>query len=676
MPNDTLPRLAEPIRLRDFTIKNRLVWTAHDTNMADLNNHVSARQLDYFEARAKGGVGLIVMEASSVHPTAEIHGTSVHAYDPTVIDSYREFSSAIHRYGVVLMVQLGHQGVHMNFHKNWTSPWGPSLVPSVTEREIPHVMTKEEIRELVLAYAASAANAVDGGFDGVEVSASHSYLPAQFLSSYYNHREDEYGGSLENRFRFLAEVLAEIRATVGAHKLLGVRLSGDELTEFGMKVDDSIEIAKLIEATGVVDYVSVSVGSMHTRHLIVPPMLVDHGYQIPIAAQIKAAVDLPIIAIGRITDPAMGEQVLAAGNADLVAMTRAQIADPELAAKAFEGRADEIIPCIGCNQGCRERFFLGKSITCTVNAFSGREHKSRSWTPAPRAKTATVVGGGPAGLQAALALAQQGTTVTLYEASATLGGQVLRAASLPSRGDIAAITVYFEHMIRKLGVDVRTGTKWSEDLLDADTDLLVLATGSRPRKPPFFEYAPGQVITGLDSVPQYSIWDAVDGKVSGKNVLVIDERGRYDALGAAELLVKAGHAVTFVASTDVIGQQLKATGDHSIIMARLVAAGVRIIPSHVLESVSPQQVIVHSSYGADSKIELGPIDAIVYSFGNEPVAPVPADGDGGLGVKTIRVGDCFAPRGLDEAIYEGARVVYNSEQARSNRPQLVGPGGE
>lgn len=672
MPTPRHSHLFEPITLRGITIKNRLVSTAHDTNMADALNHVSDRHLAYFEARAAGGTGLIVMEASSVHPTAEIHGTSVHAYDPTVVEGYREMAARIHAHGATLLVQLGHQGVHMNFHKNWTSPWGPSLVPSVTEREIPHVMSVADIREIVGAYAASAANVVDGDFDGVEVSASHSYLPAQFLAEYYNKRTDEYGGSLENRFRFLGEVLGEIRATIGEARILGVRLSGDELTSFGMDVDDAVEIAKLLEGTGVVDYISVSVGSMHTRHMIVPPMLIEHGYQLPIAARIKAAVSIPVVAIGRITDPDMAEEVLAAGNADFVAMTRGQIADPEIGIKTLEGRADEIIPCIGCNQGCRERFFLGKSITCTVNPFSGREHKSRSWLPAPRSAKAIVVGGGPAGLQAAVALARQGTEVVLHEASDVLGGQVLRAAALPSRGDIAAIVQHFEHMARKLGVEVRLGSRWHRPQLDPDADLLVLATGSTPRRPPFAEYAPATGVRGLELVPGHDIWEVVDGVPLGERVIIVDERGRYEALGAAELLQQRGHTVTLVASTDVVGQQLKATGDHSIIVGRLVAAGVRIIPSHVLAEVSPDGVTVANVYGAQATIDLGPIDDIVFVFGNEPVVPFPSELDADLPLRVVRIGDCFAPRGLDEAIYEGARVVFEAERAASAR--LVGAG--
>jgi 2,4-dienoyl-CoA reductase-like NADH-dependent reductase (Old Yellow Enzyme family) len=660
------PRLAEPFTLNGFTLKNRLVWTAHDTNMADKSHHVSPEQADYFVARAAGGVGLIVMEASSVHPTAEIHGTSVHAYDAGVVPSYRELAARIHEHGTTIVVQLAHQGVHMNFHKNWTYGWAPSLVPSVVEREIPHVLTVSDIAELVAAYAASASNAVAGDLDGVEVSASHSYLPAQFLSPYYNRRTDEYGGSLEGRFRFVREVLTAVRAAIGPDKILGLRLSGDELISFGMHVEDAIAISKLVEEGGLADYISVSAGNMHTRHMIVPPMAAEQGYQLPFAIQIKHAIGLPVIVIGRITNPDMAEQVLEAGNADLIAMTRAQIAEPEFANKVLSGRVDQIRPCIGCNQGCRERFFLGKSITCTTSPMSGRELKSKSWLPAPAHRTAVVVGGGPAGLQAAAALAEHGASVDLYEASDRLGGQVLRAAALPARSEIALIVDFLASECSRLGVRVHLDERWDTTrVVGAGPDVLVLATGSSPRSYPFAEY-PGEVIPGIETARVWNVWDAVALEPGGTRVLVVDERGRYEGLGVGELLRQNGHEVTVVSTMDVVGERVRPTGDLPMLMTRLLRSGIDIIGSQAIASVDGTTVTLRNMYDAGRTRTLEGIDDIVFVCGNQTVE-VPGLEPGAVPpeqlarTRIVRVGDCQAPRGLDEAIYEGMRVTYLPE---------------
>ncbi|MCU1614593.1 MAG: oxidoreductase [Frankiales bacterium] len=660
------PRLAEPFILNGHTLKNRMVWTAHDTNMADRSHHVSPEQADYFVARAAGGVGFIVMEASSVHPTAEIHGTSVHAYDAGVVPGYRDLAARIHEHGTAIVVQLAHQGVHMNFHKNWTYGWAPSLVPSVVEREIPHILTAAEIAELVDAYAASAANAVAGDLDGVEVSASHSYLPAQFLSPYYNRRTDEYGGSLEGRFRFLREVLTAVRAAIGLDKILGLRISGDELTSFGMHVEDSIAISKLVEESGLVDYLSVSAGSMHTRHMIVPPMAAPQGYQLPFASQIKHAIGLPVIVIGRITHPDMAEQVLEAGNADLIAMTRAQIAEPEFANKVLTGRTDQIRPCIGCNQGCRERFFLGKSITCTTNPLSGRELRSRSWLPAPAHRTAIVVGGGPAGLQAAVALAEHGASVDLYEATDRLGGQVLRAAQLPARSEIALIVDFLAAECRRLGVRIHFDETWDTTrLVGTGPHVLALATGSSPRSYPFAEY-PGETIPGIEPARAWNVWDAVALKPSGSRILVVDERGRYEGLGVAELLRQDGREVTVVSTMDTVGDRIRATGDLPMIMGRLLQSGVDVIGSHAIASIDGTSVTLRNMYAPQRRRLIEGIDDIVFVCGNQ-VIDVPGLEPGAAPpsqlatTRIVRVGDCQAPRGLDEAIYEGLRVTYLPE---------------
>jgi 2,4-dienoyl-CoA reductase (NADPH2) len=649
------PHLFQPITVRGVTVRNRIVSTAHDTNMA-VDHLPSQAHVDYHEARARGGVGLIVMEANSVHPTAEIHGSCIHAYLPEAVEGFRMVSERVHAHGAKMIVQLAHQGVHVNFHKNLTPAWGVSEVPSVWEREIPHVMSRAEIAELIAFYGKSVANVMAGGMDGVEISAGHSYLPAQFLSPWYNRRTDEYGGNLANRMRFLVEVLQVARPIIGDQRLLGVRLSGEELTDFGMKVEDTIEIARSIEKLGLVDYLSISTGSMHTRHLIVPTMALQPGYQLPTTVQVKREVSLPIIGVGRVIRPEIAEETIAAGIADLVGMTRALIADPNLAREAEQGVAEEIRPCIGVNQACRERFFLGKSISCTVNPHAGRERKLAP-PPTSARKTVLVAGGGPSGLQAAIVLASRGHEVSLHEASGSLGGQVRMAGLLPGRGPIASLTEHLELLARRKGVRINLESRVDAAMVQASgADVVIVASGSKPRAFPFPEYLGARAIA-VGEARVRTLWDAVNGQVEGKRVLVVDEIGRYEGAGAAELLAELGHQVTMCTSMPVVASRLQVTGDYPLIMARLLKKGAVLHPLHLLEDVKAGAAVLAHVHARDQKLRLHGIDEIVFVCGNHP--------DDGLYQELVRergdfdlhlIGDANAPRGLDEAIYE-AEVV-------------------
>ena len=648
------PHLFTPGRLGAITVRNRLVWTAHDTNLAE--RHLPSREhAAYYEARARGGVGLIVMEANSVHPTAEIHGACVHAYDPASVDGYRRIADAVHGCEAQIVVQMAHQGTHMTFHKNLTPAWAPSAVPSVVEREIPHVVTQAEIGELVESYTLSAHHAVEGGMDGVEISASHSYLPAQFLSPWYNRRTDEYGGDLEGRMRFLREILKATRAAIG-DRVIGVRISGEELTSFGMQVEDAVAIAQALERDGQADYLSVSIGSMHTRTLIVPPMVMEHGYQLPTTEKVRSEVGLPLMAVGRIVDPATAEQVLAAGTAHYVGMTRAQIADPELAEKARTGRVAEIRPCIGCNQVCRERFFLGKTISCTVNPAAGRELLMPALAPATDVLRVQVVGGGPAGLHVAAGLAALGHDVELHEQSDELGGQARLAARLPGRAEIARSVAHLASECVRLGVELRLGSR--VEAVDGDAcDCIVLATGSSPRRWPFPEYgtAAGQPAQRGAPVPFLTVWEAVEGAVEGERLLVVDEMGRYEGVGVAELLAERGHAIAVASTQTMLAPRLVPTGDHSLILTRLLERGVTLYPQHRVAGFGDRSVTLVNALSDRLHTQLDGIDGIVWSCGNR-AADALADRDQARS-NLYLAGDCVAPRSLDEAFYEAEQVV-------------------
>jgi 2,4-dienoyl-CoA reductase-like NADH-dependent reductase (Old Yellow Enzyme family) len=285
----TYERLLSPIEVGPITVRNRSVFTAHTTNMSQDDNLVGDQLFHYHVERARGGAGLIVLEANAVHPAAEIHGTSLRAWDPRIVEGYERLSEAVHAEGAKMVVQLFHSGAHANFLKTLHVLWSPSGVPSSVDRESPHVMDGGDIEELIESYAQSSATITSAGMDGVEVHLGHSYLPAQFLSPLYNRRTDEWGGSLENRMRLSLAILERVREHVAGGKVVGIRISGEELVGKGLTRDEMAVVCATIAERGLADYISVSVGSHHTRHMMVPPMVIGSGYLLDLSRHIRDA---------------------------------------------------------------------------------------------------------------------------------------------------------------------------------------------------------------------------------------------------------------------------------------------------------------------------------------------------------------------------------------------------
>src|SRR5206468_2398795 len=365
----------------------------------------------------------------------------------------------------------------------------PSQIPERVHREVPHELEGEQIAELVRAFGAAARRCRDAGLDGIELSMAHNHLIDQFWSPLFNERLDEYGGSLENRMRFAVEVLTEIRRRVGRDFVVGARISGDELTRGGLTASDMAAITRRLAASGLVDFLSVIGGGAHTYSLqaaAVPNMSFTTGVYVPLTAAIKeAAPQMPILHASRIVDPAHADRIIAAGHVDVVGMTRALIADPDLPRKAREGRLDDIRTCVGANEGCIDRIYQGKAVTCVQNPATGREGELGDLRRAATAKRVVVVGGGVAGLEAARVAALRGCRVVLLEKTAELGGQVLLAARAPARAEYAGIVRFLAGQIRKLGVDVRLGMEATAALvLGERPDAVVVATGSHPHIPP------------------------------------------------------------------------------------------------------------------------------------------------------------------------------------------------
>ena len=638
------PLLFSPVRLGPVEVPNRIVFSAHLTNYAAANLPTE-QHAAYYAARAAGGAGLIISEEHVVHPSDWPYEKVIHGYRPEVVPGYRRITGAVHAHGVPIFAQLNHNGGQASSRYSRRAVWAPSPVPDPLFREVPKAMGTAEIAEVVAGYAQVARHCAEGGFDGVEIQCSQSSLVRGFLAPGTNLRTDSYGGPLANRARILLEIIAAVRAAIGPERALGVRLSGDDLIDGGVTLDEAVELAQMIE--GSVDYLNTSVGvATSTLYMVEPSMAVPRGYALPVCEAFRRAVSLPVVGVGRIKDPAEAERALAQGRCDLVGVVRGQIADPEFAAKARAG--EEVRTCLSCNQECVGRMGLNRWLGCVENPRAGREAVPLP-PPGPRPKRVLVVGGGPAGLTAAATAAQRGHHVTLFERAAEPGGQIALAATAPGRAELGDLVRNLLTECRRAGVDVKTGVPASAAMLAGEApDAVVLATGARPRLP---EWA-----RGISRVAHAR--DVLTGTSPAGDVVVIDEVGFHPATSVAELLARRGCRVTLSTPGMVVGQDLGITLDREMFGRRAHALGiVERTDEMVLAAAGTEdggvalQVLRHTT-GETREVRC---DWVVCATHQDPEddlwhalrdAPFPV----------LRAGDCLTPRRAHAAVVEGHRV--------------------
>src|SRR5262245_37981796 len=478
------------LRVGDLTLKNRIFSTAHAEAMAE-DGKPGPRLAAYHEAKARGGAALTIIGGStSVHPSSPASAWNMIAnHDDSIVPAYRDIADAVHRHDCRVMSQLTHLGRRAQSDvEGWHVLLAPSQIPEKVHREVPHEMEPEHIRMIVHAFGDAARRCREGGLDGVELSFAHNHLVDQFWSPLFNRRTDEYGGSLENRMRFGFEVLREVRRQVGRDWVVGVRITGDEMTDGGLSASDMADIARRLAASGQVDFLSIVGGAAHTLALqaaVVPNMAYPVGLYVPLAAAIKAAVPhMVILHATRIVDPVHADQILAGGGIDMVGMTRALIADPDLPRKARDGRLDDIRTCVGANEGCIDRIYQGKPVTCIQNPGAGRETELAEPARAESSRQVVIVGAGVAGLEAARVSALRGHRVILFERESEVGGQVLVASRAPARAEYAGIARFLARQVARLPVDCRLGVEADVDLVLAESpDVVIVATGSHPHVP-------------------------------------------------------------------------------------------------------------------------------------------------------------------------------------------------
>jgi 2,4-dienoyl-CoA reductase-like NADH-dependent reductase (Old Yellow Enzyme family) len=645
----------EPLRISGTTLVNRICRPGHQTVLCP-GGRVNERFIAYHEARARGGAGLLILDASPVHPSSAGASGLLTIWDDAAIEGLARLRQRLAATAAKIFIQIWHAGAN-GVPRDRSPPWAPSAVSGVANGLVAIPMTQRMIDEIVAAYARAAGRAAEAGLDGIEVHAAHGYLPQQFLSSAVNFRTDRYGGSLENRARFLFEVMRAIRGAVPEGFVIGVRL-GPELLPGLSDFDENAWTMEMLERERVADYFNVSVGSYLTSDRVSAAMHEGAAYQLPLYRGLRGRLTVPLIVTGRFRTLDEIDVVLRSGEADLVGMVRAQIADPDLVRKTLEGRPEDVRPCIACNQQCVAGIANGTGFGCAVNPGAGREETlgdDRIYR-ASEARRVIVVGGGVAGMEAARTAALRGHQVILYEAMSDLGGKVRFVASqVPRMSAFADITYWQEAQLRRLGVVIRTDSFVELEELTAESpDVVLLACGSQPRTDGWQRHRPGHVVAGVQKAHVRSSMDTLSVPIQqlGKHAVVLDDIGHFEAAAVAEYLLAHGLFVTWVTRFGSFMPLMEAALRTGPSYERLHKSGRFQVRTRALLDRIEDGTVRLFDERLDAESEIVPADSVVLVAYSVPDTGLAAQLSA-RGIAVRQIGDALSPRYIEGAIRDG-----------------------
>lgn len=652
----THPHLLSPLTLRGQTLRNRIVFGAHTANMSE-NGLPGAQYRAYLLERALGGAAMIVTEPVPVHPTGVLTRGNFRCQDDAIIPGFRKITESVRDAGAVIVQQMYHVGAHGDSDLSFRPHWSPSGGPSYHDSDGSHRLTEAEIEELIAAHIAAAVRAQKAGFQGVEVWAAYHSLLDQFWTPWSNRRDDRWGGSPENRTRLSRTIIEGIRRACGEDFIIGLAISISDAHPVILQGDALIETVALHDATGHVDYVTCGHGGYLDFERLMPTFLFADKLTAPFTERLKGALKhAKVTSEALIRTSENAEAVIAARQADLVSIVRGQIADPHLARKTTEGRADDVRGCISCNQMCWGRRSRDYWISCLINPSAGREWEwgGDRFTPAAQPRQVLVVGAGPAGLEAARTAAERGHQVTLHEAAPRIGGQFRLAGEQPRRAQILDLLDWYERQFVRLGVTLQLNSFLdADDIAAHPADAVILATGSLPDPDAFQRWLPGEArLPGLETGGVWSPEEVIRREARlGDTVILYDEGGHWRGLGTAWALAEQGKAVTIVTPDPFVGRDIARTSADGPLRGRLARLGVRFLTEHRLLRWHGNGATVASLLtGAEETL---PASGLVMATTNIAFDPFPESFAGKL---THRIGDCAAPRLAPFAFHEGRKV--------------------
>lgn len=632
----------EPASIADLEVKNRLVMAPIGTRLTNEVGGVTRGMIDFYTERAKGGVGIIIVEGTCVDfPLAVASSKNLRLHDNAYIGGHAELVESVHIYGTKIISQLLHVGRNRR-PIDGLQPVAPSAVPCKAFDVTPKELTILEIETIVSKFVEAAVRAKTAGYDGIELHGAHGYLIAQFMSSASNHRNDRYGGRLENRMAFPLEIIHGIRQALGANYPIFFRLSGDEFVNGGMNIETSKRISKILEDAGV-DAIDVSAGTYDSLPTMIEPMSYAEGWKINLSEAIKNSVNIPVIGVSVIRSPKYAKEILEKKRVDFVALGRPLAADPYWPQKAMEGKGEGIIPCISCNR-CLKRISSDLPIRCTVNPLTGQEKSQNIIFPIGKKKKVCIIGGGPAGMTAAIRAKIKGHEVVIYEKAKHLGGQLLLAARPPGKERLAQFCDFLRHQVEEKKIEVNFGSVVTcDDIVQREADAVIIASGAIPVIPDI----PG-IRSGLENGSVYTAWDVLEEKKKIEDKTVLIAGG--GSVGCEMALFLAGKNKKVILAEAINGLALDMDPiNRSDLISEIDKKKIIVMLNRKIVQVKRDCVLLVDNEMNEAWVKA---DYIVLALGVVPVNDL-ANKLGDKIEEIYVVGDCYKPRKLSEAVYEG-----------------------